>query len=638
MRIVILAALACAWAGLASAAPLAAYSKLPEFEAASISPSGHAVAMVVTNGEQRVIVVRDLKTGQVTNRANTGDVKVRHVRWADDRRLLVVTSVTAAPMDLINSRREWYMGFIFDVQTKKILPMLRDVQYAMNTIFDMPIVRTVNGEPMVFVQGMKLGGGEGHLSLYRIDLDNARSRLIAEGTLHTRDWVVGVDGEPLALENYEASSGRWSLRMKATRAGWREVVSAKAAIDRPYVLGLGRTADTVLYAGPTADENDWAWREASLNETASSTPIAFNGEQGAIRAPSDGRLIGVMRRKGDTVTAEYFDPVDARNWRAVVAAFPGDRVSLESWSYDRRKIIVSVDSPTQGPAYAYVDIDTRAAKWLGSSYGDLEEKDIAEQRPISYRAADGLELTGYLTLPRGKTAKNLPLIVFPHGGPASRDSAGFDWWSQAMASRGYAVLQVNFRGSEGLGKKLLEAGYGEWGRKMQTDLSDGVRYLASQGLIDPRRVCIVGASYGGYAALAGAAFDGDVYRCAVSVAGVADLKRQVTYSRSMGGIATQRYWHRFMGADDPNAPILAERSPVRHVESIKIPTLLIHGQDDTIVHPDQSKLMAEALRKAGKPVELVMQKGADHWLSRGDTRLQTLESLVAFVEKHNPPT
>jgi dipeptidyl aminopeptidase/acylaminoacyl peptidase len=633
----ILALLACAWASVAAAAPLAAYSKLPEFEAAAISPSGHAVAMVVTNGEQRVIMVRDLKTGKFISRTATGDVKVRQVRWADDRRLLVVTSVTAAPMDLMTSKREWYMGFIVDLQSQKIMPMLRDVQYAMNTIFDMPVVRTVKGEPMVFVQGMRVAG-QGRLSLYRVDLDNARSKLVGEGGDNTRDWVVGIDGEPLAQEVYEAVSGRWLMRMRTPGVGWREVMSARATLDPPYMISQGRSPGSILYGAPDGKDR-WSWHETNLDVAATPTPpIEFAGEQGVILSPSDGRLIGISRRRGDDVAVDFFDPVDARNWRAVQAAFPGDRVSLESWSYDRRKIIVSVDSLKEGPAYALVDIDTREAKWLGSSYAELEAKDIGERRPISFKAADGLALTGYLTLPPGKPAKNLPLIVFPHGGPAARDSAGFDWWSQAMASRGYAILQVNFRGSDGLGKKLLEAGYGEWGRKMQTDLSDGVRHLAGQGLVDPKRVCIIGASYGGYAALAGAAFDGDVYRCAVSVAGVADLKRQVTYSRSMGGISTQRYWHRFMGADDPNAPILAERSPARHIEAIKIPILLIHGQDDTVVHPEQSKIMAEALRKAGKPVELVMQKGADHWLSRGDTRLQTLESLVAFVEKHNPPT
>src|SRR5262249_22277991 len=146
-----------------------------------------------------------------------------------------------------------------------------------------------------------------------------------------------------------------------------------------------------------------------------------------------------------------------------------------------------------------------------------------ETKRITYEAADGMKIPAYLTLPAGRPASKLPLVVLPHGGPASRDTADFDWWAQAIAAQGYAVLKPNYRGST-IRQEVLSCGYGQWGRKMQTDLSDGVRYLAKQGVIDPARVCIVGASYGGYAALAGVTIDPGVYRCAVSVAGLSDLK------------------------------------------------------------------------------------------------------------------
>jgi dipeptidyl aminopeptidase/acylaminoacyl peptidase len=229
-------------------------------------------------------------------------------------------------------------------------------------------------------------------------------------------------------------------------------------------------------------------------------------------------------------------------------------------------------------------------------------------------------------------------VVFPHGGPASRDTPSFDWWAQAMASRGYAVLQVNFRGSDGFGWSFTKAGFGQWGRKMQTDLSDGVRFLAKEGVIDPKRVCIVGGSYGGYAALAGAALDTGVYRCAASVAGLSDLRRFIDWSKAQNGVSAYRWWTRFMGAEDSRDPSLAEISPAAHIDRVNIPILLVHGRDDTVVPLEQSRIMADALQKAGKPVELIVQKGADHWLSRGDTRLETLDAIVDFLEKYNPPT
>jgi dipeptidyl aminopeptidase/acylaminoacyl peptidase len=232
------------------------------------------------------------------------------------------------------------------------------------------------------------------------------------------------------------------------------------------------------------------------------------------------------------------------------------------------------------------------------------------------------------------------LVVLVHGGPAARDNPGFDWWAQAIASRGYAVLQPQFRGSAGFGRKFLEAGFGEWGAKMQTDVSDGVRDLVKQGIIDPKRVCIAGASYGGYAALAGAVFDAGAYRCAVADAPPADLRGLLAYEKTVSNSdqnAAVRYWDRFMGVQRPNDPRLDAISPARHADQAAIPVLLIHGQDDTVVPYEQSKIMAGALKRAGKPVQFVTLKGEDHWLSRSETRLQMLTAMMTFIETHNPP-
>jgi dipeptidyl aminopeptidase/acylaminoacyl peptidase len=172
---------------------------------------------------------------------------------------------------------------------------------------------------------------------------------------------------------------------------------------------------------------------------------------------------------------------------------------------------------------------------------------------------------------------------------------------------------------------------------MQTDLSDGVRYLAQQGLIDPRRVCIVGASYGGYAALAGVALDPGVYRCAISVAGISDLRRFRKWTGLNRLGLSQRYWDRYMGTSDQNDPALIAISPIEHVAAVTAPVLLIHGQDDTVVPYEQSDVMFTALKRAGKSVEMVTMKNEDHWLSRSATRLQMLQASVMFLQANNPP-
>jgi dipeptidyl aminopeptidase/acylaminoacyl peptidase len=257
---------------------------------------------------------------------------------------------------------------------------------------------------------------------------------------------------------------------------------------------------------------------------------------------------------------------------------------------------------------------------------------------ITYPAADGLDIPAYLTLPRQQNSKGLLLIVLVHGGPAARDTADFDWWTQALADQGYAVLRPNYRGPS-LSWQFMSSGFGEWGRKMQTDLSDGVRYLVNQGVVDPARVCIVSASYGGYAALASVTLDYGVYRCAVSVAGISDLKRMLEWEQekyNYHGVAV-RYWDRFMGVSGPKDPQLDLISPIKHIDVVTVPVLLIHGRDDTLVPFEQSTVIFDALRKAKKNTDLVPLKNEDHWLSRSETRLQMLTISVAFLRANNPP-
>lgn len=312
-----------------------------------------------------------------------------------------------------------------------------------------------------------------------------------------------------------------------------------------------------------------------------------------------------------------------------------------SWASDLRSLVVFTDGNNDSGTFHLVDLNLGKAEIVGQSYPGVGPEQVGEIQVVSYPAADGMTIPGYLTLPPGvSNPRGLPLVVMPHGGPAARDSFGFDWWAQAMASRGYAVLQPNFRGSDGLGEAHLTAGYGEWGRKMQTDLSDGVRWLAAEGIIDPARVCIVGASYGGYAAMAGPTLDRGIYRCAVSVAGVSDLNRMIQWSAERGGRRNSpavRYWIRFMGADGYNDDGLDQWSPARQAALADAPILLIHGRDDTVVPYEQSEMLASPLRQAGKPHEMVELDGEDHWLSGAETRTRMLTETLHFLETHNPP-
>jgi dipeptidyl aminopeptidase/acylaminoacyl peptidase len=631
---------AAGWA--AHAAPLEAYGKLPNVEDVAISPSGKLIAFIATNGDARTVIVQTIADRQTTYAAAAGAAKLRGVAWVGDTHLILTFS-TAKLGWLSGHRRERFLATDINLQTGKATALLDNVPQppkgprleVLNVLGGLPEVRNLDGKPTLFVYAGYWNGAAAGLGVFRIDLDHEdQARLYEDAGEMACDLLLGPNGNGVAMATCDDRSGAWTLKVKPGSGGWRTAQKIQAPIDTPSLVGLSANGGSAL----VMFDDDGAghdWRQVDLTTGAWGETVV--NPDGKTPITDHGRIIGEEVLAGDDYSVSLFDPHEAAIWRGVAKAFPGDLVEFVSWSDDRQKIVVLVDSPDEGPAYSLVDLATGQADWLGARYAALKPEDISPVRSVRYKAGDGLEISGYLTLPRGRPAKGLPLVVLPHGGPEGRDAPGFDWWSQALASRGYAVLRPNFRGSSGFGGSFKAAGFGQYGRKMETDLSDGVRFLAAEGVINPKRVCIAGASYGGYAALAGAALDRGVYRCAVSYAGPADLRSQFMDAREKGGDHALRYWMRYVGAKDLNDAVLAELSPTAHATEVNIPVLLIHGRDDTVVPVSQSRRMAEALRAAGRPVELVELDGEDHWLSGGATRLQMLQATVAFLEKNNPP-
>jgi dipeptidyl aminopeptidase/acylaminoacyl peptidase len=271
---------------------------------------------------------------------------------------------------------------------------------------------------------------------------------------------------------------------------------------------------------------------------------------------------------------------------------------------------------------------------IARSYKRIKNEDVGVVTTIEFKARDGRKIPALLTLPPGvDLGPKLPLIVMPHGGPEAYDAVGFDFLAQYFANRGYLVFQPNFRGSAGFGIDHLEAGYGEWGGKMQDDVTDGVELLIRKGWADGDRVCIIGGSYGGYSALAGGAYTPNLYKCVAAIAPVSDVTAMLDEAKreSGGDSARLAYWTMLIGDRKKDRARLDAISPVNAAGSFEAPVLLLHGTDDTVVSYSQSAKMEAALKKAGKRVKLVKLKGEDHWLSLSETRLRTLVELDAFV-------
>lgn len=624
--------------------PLEIYGAAPAIDHIALSPSGDLIARIVVLDDARALMVTRLDTAEHVFAGAIGEAKVRDLSWIGEQRVLIITSETRSIHELGVPRSELFYGLVLDLETKNLVQVLRRTPDVLATLYGGASVRRTAQGDALFARGVNVINGQ--IDLHRIDLGTGRGRSVEAMDRDTADYVLDGDGKVIALAEYVERSGRWSLRLPSGR-GFREAWMVDAPVDTPVLVGLGRSPRTIVISAERPDlvvsdadsDDGFVLFEVDV-DTGEWTRLPFEHHPDfLVHHPESRLLIGAGRTEAEGVRYEFIEPTALRRWRAIERAFPGKALRLASWNDDLKRILVFSDTGEPG-LYHFVNFETGEAALVAEAYPAIPTEQVGAVRSIRYAAADGLEINGYLTLPPGVTTpSNLPLVVLAHGGPAARDVAGFDYWAQALASRGYAVLQANFRGSTGYGRAFLEAGYGEWGRKMQTDLSDGVRWLVSEGIIDPDRVCIVGASYGGYAAMAGLTLDREVYRCGVAVSGVSDLRRMVNWEARQEGrrnSQTVRYWNRFMGAARLNDRSLDALSPALLAERAQSPLLLIHGKDDTVVPIEQSRVMAEALRRAGKPVELIELQGEDHWMSRTDTRQQMLRETVRFLEAHNP--
>ena len=399
---------------------------------------------------------------------------------------------------------------------------------------------------------------------------------------------------------------------------------------RVGLLGFGYDGTTVIYSARDEDNIAHSY-EIPL---AGGEPRLFLDDikvERLYRDETTGFLTGYLDEEKGPV---FRNPAFGKTAASIRAAFADYDMRMVDWTPAFKKVLVRTSGNRDSGSWFVVDLSTGQANAIAYERQQLTPDLVGETSVFEYTAADGLEMDGILTLPPGKEAKGLPLVLLPHGGPYSHDTEGFDWWAQAFAARGYAVFQPNFRGSTNRDQSFKLAGYGEWGRKMQTDLSDGMAALAEKGIIDPSRACIVGASYGGYAALAGVTLQRGLYKCAVAVAPVSDLTAMYNedYRASGGKRITKRALLDQLGPKEG----WDEVSPRRYAAKADAPVLLIHGKDDTVVPYLHSYKMADALKDVGKPHELVTLDGEGHWLSLSKTRLEMLEAAVGLVEKHNP--
>jgi dipeptidyl aminopeptidase/acylaminoacyl peptidase len=312
---------------------------------------------------------------------------------------------------------------------------------------------------------------------------------------------------------------------------------------------------------------------------------------------------------------------------------PGYEVRLSGCNREEDKCLVRTFTDRSLGAYYFYDLKSKDFRKLADVSPWLNEQDLAPMKPIKYQSRDGLTIHGYLTLPKGVPARNLPVVVNPHGGPWYRDTWGFNPEVQFLANRGYAVLQVNFRGSTGYGRKFWEASFKQWGKTMQDDITDGVHWLIKQGIADQKRIGIYGGSYGGYATLAGLVYTPDLYAAGVDYVGVSNL---FTFLKSI-----PPYWkpylemlHEMIGHPEKEKDLLTAASPVFHSDKIKVPLLIAQGANDPRVNKAESDQMVEALKKRGIEVPYIVKNNEGHGFANEENRFEFYRAMEEFLGKH----
>lgn len=609
--------------------PVEAFAALPQIQSPKLSPDGTRVLAKMAVGGQQVLAVLPL----------SGDAKPAYLpapegvdinwwRWVGDGH--VVIGVGAA--------QTLYGTEIYVTRT-----LGADARFAkLNRIdwngsgirADDLLWVAHDGSPHVLISRQTgINDIEGYYpEVIDADVSTGRTRSVVHARANVWTWYADGQGRIRMGYRYVDSSRRDELLYRDGAEGDFRSIAVSKRYDAPLTVPLIFRADGTAIA--TSQESDFgSVYEVSLPDLKLGRKLSsVDGYDidAVISNEAEDTLDGVIATDHARRTI-WLEPAMAKIQDEIDKAIGDRRARIISWNAARTRFLVDLGSGAQAGAIMTYDTGEGVMHRFAWNNPVLKNRRLSPVSTVKYTARDGTPIEAVLTLPRGRTPRNLPLIVMPHGGPSARDAEQWDWWAQYLAESGYVVIQPNYRGSSGYGLKFERLGEGQWGLKMQDDLVDAVGWTAKQGYADPKRACIIGASYGGYAAMRAAERDHGTYRCAVSYAGVSDLAELKRYdSQFLNGGARGDYLRR-------QAPDLKGVSPRYDAASFSIPILLVHGKADKRVPVKQSRLMASALKDAGKPFQYLEQPLADHHFTRGEDRLEFLKTMKTFLDRYNPP-
>ena len=596
--------------------PMEDFFRNPEKSSFNISPNGNHIAYMKPWKSRMNVFVMDMITKKEARLTSSQERGIYGFAWLTNKRIGYIKDEGG------NENMHFYAVNI-DKSNEIDLTPFENVQAR--------IIDDLEDDPNHIIIGLNKRNPQIH-DPYRINVNDGKMDMIAENPGNISEWMTDHDGK---------------LRIAITSDGVNTSILHRASESEKFesilttdfkvsVSPLFFTFDNKnLYVASNRGRDKSAVFKFDLNN-AQEEKLIFEHDEVDVSGLMYSRKRKVLTGVNYTVAKNemtFFDTWRQDIQQKLEENLPGYEVGITSFSEDETKAVVVTYSDKSRGTYYYYDIDKNKLTELGEASPWLNEEDMSDMKPVQYRSRDGLVINGYLTLPKGTNGKNLPVIVNPHGGPWHRDSWGYKSEIQFLANRGFAVFQMNFRGSTGYGREFWEKSFKQWGKLMQDDISDGVNWLIDEGIANPDRIAIYGASYGGYATLAGLTFTPDLYACGIDYVGVSSL---FTFMESM-----PPYWelyrkmlYEMVGHPDKDKELLASASPLLHIDKIKVPLFIAQGANDPRVKKSESDQIVEALQNAGIDVPYMVKNDEGHGFYNEENQFDFYREMEIFLNKH----
>ncbi len=611
------------------------YGKLPEISSVDISPDGSKILMLQNYQGRKILVTKTL------GRADTeqygippvGDQEYVWARWASNDR--VIASLRFPGI-------EKFIGLAtFRTQGTRLIAMDWTGDNAINPIKKNPnrsrqtqrqdrLVDIMLDDPDHIL--LQLDWDErGEYGVYRIDITRPRNPVfVSRESQYVATWRADENHNVRYGDGYNERWGSNNTRYvayhrKSLEDRWETLVDIDRRDELPPFMFQGFSKDPSIIYVTALDETGYkAAFEYNVDTRQIGTKIAsVEGYdiEGVYVNEYDVPEYYIWYDKQPRIA--FFDPEDQALLELLKNTFPGTSINFYGDTPDKSIITFETTSPTEPGTFYIFDRNERKMEMLGYNYADVDIEKLAEMTPVTYEARDGLEIPGYLSLPKGPETKNLPTVIIPHDGPGRRDNWQFDYWVQFLTAQGYAVLQMNYRGSIGYGDEFEESGNHQWGAKILYDINDGAKWMIDQGYSDPDRLCIAGVGYGGYAALQATIVDKTLYQCSIALGPYTNMERM-----------RHEYYGYLIDYFQSDEYKTDDISPFHNVDNFSVPVLMAHGVNDRWVDINHGKFFASKMKSAGKNFKYIEWEDGDHFLSKEVHRVQFLEEMGRFLKQH----